>query len=166
MILCCGEALIDMTPIPDVRPDLSQCQKELLECSMQENHWPPVFDLTDAKGFSFESGKSELTLAFEEKLRVAIIPRIQEAIRNEGFEITVIEIIGHTDEVEVKNGVSNLDKELLYHLGIDADRPNLKPAGNAGLGLARATAVRKFLLQQGSFTDFTIIELSAAQGVE
>ena len=101
-------------------------------------------------------------MAFEEKLRVAIIPRIQEAIRNEGFEITVIEIIGHTDEVEVKNGVSNLDKELLYHLGIDADRPNLKPAGNAGLGLARATAVRKFLLQQGSFTDFTIIELSAA----
>ena len=145
--------------------DLASCTQELTSC-MSGNRWPPVFDLSEARGYSFASGRSELSLSFQRQLKRRIIPLIENAVRNPQFEITTIEIIGHTDEVPVGRSASNLDQQLTRHLGLENRVSELVPSDNAGLGLTRAVAVRSFLIRDGRLHRYKIIALSAAQGVE
>ncbi len=149
----------------NVRMQLQSCERDL-EFYSAENRWPPVFDLTEARGFSFESGKSNLTPSFRRLLDNAIIPQIESLLGNDRFGITTIEIIGHTDEVPVGNRQSNLDLYLTRHLGLERGLPALSHADNAGLGLSRAVAVRSYLLRNRTLRNYRIVVLSAAQGVD
>jgi outer membrane protein OmpA-like peptidoglycan-associated protein len=123
---------------------------------------PLVFDLEEASGFAFESGKADLPPEFKRKLREVIFPKIQ-AIVNE-FKIDVMEAIGHTDGQPIRRrdvsdihsrrhpsvipSQSNLDYKLNgFIVTPNAERTvqSLRFDSNADLALARALAVTVFL---------------------
>lgn len=144
---------------------LLACYFQLSKCSAPRQ-WPPFFELSEAEGYSFASGSDELSVSFRNKLRYKIIPLIFKTILDQEYEISLIEIIGHTDEQPVASGVSNLDANLTLQLGSDSNAQPLLASDNAGLGLARAIAVRREIILEGTLRDFPIIVLSAGQGIE
>jgi outer membrane protein OmpA-like peptidoglycan-associated protein len=120
---------------------------------------PPIIVLPEAQGFSFAAGSAALTPGFEDRLRRLIIPRI----RDTGFkyQASVIEVIGHTDAVPRRSADqrSNLDTVLVpLFLGKETAAP--VAVDNAGLGMARAVSVARFMRMEG-LRDFTLVPLSA-----
>lgn len=121
---------------------------------------PPIIVLPEAQGFSFAAGSAALTPGFEDRLRRLIIPRVREIGLK--YDASVIEVIGHTDSVPRKGGgraPSNLDTVLVPFMLGDKTAPP-QPADNAGLGLARAVSVARFMRAEG-LRDFTLVPLSA-----
>jgi hypothetical protein len=149
----------------ELEEDLSACYLQLSECR-SIGKWPPVFDLSEAKGYYFASGSDELSQSFISKLQDHIIPLIFRTILERKYNITVIEIVGHTDEQPVASTISNLDANLTLQLGGDLKAQPLRPSDNAGLGLARAVAVRRQIILEGKLRDFPIVVLSAGQSIE
>jgi flagellar motor protein MotB len=125
------------------------------------HQWPPIIDLSDAKGYSFKSGSAELSERFRRELEEKIPTRILENIKQ--YDVDVIEVVGHTDENPLPVKQSNLDRDLLAVLKSNAGIASLVPADNAGLGLARAVSVVSLLRQSKELSRYKIIPLSGAQ---
>lgn len=126
----------------------------------REGEWPPFFSLSEAGGYYFESGKATLRPEFEQSLRSKIIPRLAESIAD--YDVDVIEVIGHTDEVPMV-GESNLDSSLIAASSNRFEIGNLRSTDNAGLAMARAVAVVRVLRSDPRLTRVTILPLSGAQ---
>lgn len=120
---------------------------------------PPIIVLPEAQGFSFAAGSAALTPRFEDRLRRLVLPRVRDIGRR--YSASVIEVIGHTDAVPRSTSAlrSNLDT-VLVPLLLGADTPVPVAVDNAGLGMARAVAVARFMRREG-LRDFTIVPLSA-----
>jgi flagellar motor protein MotB len=125
-----------------------------------EHDWPPIINLGYAKDCFFEIGKAQLTPCFETRLR-AHVPELQKTA--ERFGVRTIEIIGHTDEQKIIPRNSNLDALLLDILHHAGNVSSLTPADNAGLGLARATAVVRALMLDDRLKGYTLLPLSGGQ---
>jgi flagellar motor protein MotB len=126
-----------------------------------EHDWPPIINLSEAKGYSFEKLKAELTPDFEKELKTTIVPLLLDLAGR--FGVTTIEVIGHTDEQKIAHRFSNLDELLVDVLNNKKDVSILTPADNAGLGLARATAVVRVLSQDKRLNGYTLLPLSGGQ---
>jgi outer membrane protein OmpA-like peptidoglycan-associated protein len=125
-----------------------------------EHDWPPIINVSYAKDCFFEVGKAELTPCFETKLRAKVPDLVDIADR---FGVRTIEVIGHTDEQKIIPRNSNLDAGLLDVLHHGGNVSSLIPADNAGLGLARATAVVRVLMLDERLNGYTLLPLSGGQ---
>ncbi|OYY89759.1 MAG: hypothetical protein B7Y45_10850 [Sphingomonas sp. 28-66-16] len=122
---------------------------------------PPIIVLPEAEGYYFGAGSAALSGDFENRLRRLVIPRLREI--GATYDATVIEVIGHTDEIPLHGHgqlPSNLDAVLVPMFVGDAPAEPVA-ADNAGLGMARAVAVARFMRESGLSSKFTIIPLSA-----
>jgi hypothetical protein len=126
-----------------------------------EHDWPPIINVRDAKDCFFEIGKAELTPCLETKLQTAIVPHVLDVAKR--FGVRTIEVIGHTDEQKIVPRNSNLDASLLDILRNTGNVSSLIPADNAGLGLARATAVVRVLMLDERLNGYTLLPLSGGQ---
>lgn len=142
----------------------------------REDKWPPAITLDD-RGYRFETGKSFLSLDFRRKLRTSAIPRLREILRDPRYDITVIEVVGHTDERPIgelppgqtrrNKPYSNLDDELLDFLQLDRSAQDLTASDNTGLAMARAAAVVAFIKAETDLAlTYQILPLSAGQTVD
>ncbi len=128
------------------------------------NRWPPIITLSDKHYFN--SGKAELTPEFEFALRDKVIPDLLQ--NGAKYGVDVVEVVGHTDEQPVAERASNLDTELPKALAGQSAIDALRPADNAGLGLARAVAVVQLLRSDERIkkSGFKILPLSGGQLIE
>lgn len=139
-------------------------QNEILKTELKSregNDWPPLIRLSEADGFSFQLGKAELTPDFEGYLRKTVAPLLVEMKAKYGVD--VVEVVGHTDLVRMAGAPSNLDDELGKGLGGSVPISSLVPSDNAGLGMSRAVAVVRVLLQEKQLSGLRILPLSGAQ---
>lgn len=121
---------------------------------------PPIILMREADGYSFPTGSALLSPEFGRKLNEEVVPKVQET--GTAYRATVIEVIGHTDEVPLKLGrrlEADLDKTLLPLLLTGKGEP--VAADNAGLGMARAVAVAHLLRKSPLGSRFQIIPMSA-----
>lgn len=125
------------------------------------HEWPPIINLSEAKGYFFQSGSAELTTEFQAKLGTSISDQIADNL--ERYKVDVIEVIGHTDEQPLSRSASNLDQTVIDLLEGSKPISEVQPADNAGLGLARAIAVANVLRSNPKLKDATVLPLSAAQ---
>jgi flagellar motor protein MotB len=125
-----------------------------------DHDWPPIINVSYAKDCFFETGKAELTPCFETRLR-AHVEELQKIA--DQFGVRTIEVIGHTDDQKIFQRYSNLDALLLDTLRPTGNVSSLTPADNAGLGLARATAVVRFLMLDERLKGYTLLPLSGGQ---
>ena len=125
------------------------------------HQWPPIIRLSEADGYFFDSGSAQLAVDFADKLKSSIAPQLVELIKQ--YNVNVVEVVGHTDEQPIGQRPSNLDRELPSVLKGAAGIATLKPADNAGLGLARAIAVVGVLIQNSELRKSRILPLSGAQ---
>jgi outer membrane protein OmpA-like peptidoglycan-associated protein len=123
--------------------------------------WPPIIRLSEANGYFFPVGSAEVDPGLAQRLRTAVTDRLVETLK--AYDVDVIEVIGHTDDLPVAQKASNLDRNLSEVLRNGAPVANLVPADNAGLGLARAVAVAKVLMQDPKLAGYRVLPLSAAQ---
>lgn len=126
----------------------------------KKGKWPPFFNLSEADGYYFDSGKATLRPEFKENLKIRVIPKLAENIRE--YDVDVVEVIGHTDEVPMV-GRSNLDSQLISASTGKVDIGNLRSTDNAGLAIARAVSVVQLLRADPSLKRVAILPLSAAQ---
>jgi flagellar motor protein MotB len=126
-----------------------------------DHDWPPIINLTEAKGYFFEKGKAELTADFKMLLRTKVVDEVLDLAQQ--FGVTTIEVIGHTDEQKIAPRSSNLDGSLLDILRNSGNVSTLIPGDNAGLGLARATAVVRVLSSDERLKGYTVLPLSGGQ---
>lgn len=126
----------------------------------KKGEWPPFFNLSEAGGYFFESGKATLRPDFEHKLATTIIPLLKGYIDDYGVD--VVEVIGHTDEVPMV-GTSNLDQSLIAASASKLPIGSLRSTDNAGLAIARAVAVVRILRADRRLRGTTILPLSGAQ---
>jgi flagellar motor protein MotB len=131
-----------------------------------EHDWPPIIRLSEAERYFFRTNEAVLSGEFETRLREEAIPRIL-ALAAE-YRVNVVEVIGHTDEQRIQTGHSNLDASLLGYLSEERGAAVLQAADNAGLGMARAAAVTRFLRKDPRILDakLIVLPLSAAQAVD
>ena len=130
-----------------------------------EHSWPPIIRLGEADGYYFELGKASLTDKFRSRLTTSVIPKLVDTM--EEYGVDVIEVVGHTDEVRVKEGlISNLDEQLIRTIRENADVADLIASDNAGLGMARAVAVALILRSDPRLKRYRIIPLSGAQLID
>lgn len=126
----------------------------------KKGQWPPFFNLSEAGGYYFDSGKATLKPAFRDNLQRVVVPLLAKNIADYGVDI--VEVIGHTDEVPM-GGRSNLDAKLIAASDKRFGIGDLRPADNAGLAIARAVAVVQILRTDPRLKGVTILPLSAAQ---
>ncbi|MGO7175375.1 hypothetical protein ACCS91_36780 [Rhizobium ruizarguesonis] len=129
--------------------------------SSKPHEWPPIINLSEAKGNYFRSGSAELEGAFENKLRGTVTDQIADALAK--YQVDVIEVVGHTDEQPVSKKGSNLDQTVMDVLNGKKSIAGVVAADNAGLGLARAVSVANILKSEPRLKDATILPLSGAQ---
>jgi flagellar motor protein MotB len=130
-----------------------------------EHDWPPIIRLSEADHYYFRTNEAVLSREFENRLREETVPRIL-ALATE-YNVNVIEVIGHTDEQRIQIAHSNLDSALLSYLADERGAP-LQAADNAGLGMARAAAVTRFLLRDPRLIarKLSVLPLSAGQAID
>lgn len=126
----------------------------------KKGQWPPFFSLSEAGGYYFDSGKATLRPEFDRNLRVEVIPLLAQAVRD--YDVDVIEVIGHTDEVPM-SGQSNLDGNLIEASMNRFPIEGLRSTDNAGLAMARAVAVVNVLRADKRLGGLAILPLSGAQ---
>lgn len=131
--------------------------------SSSGHRWPPIIRLSEADGYYFQLGRAELGVEFSKKLR-GVIPQLLATASD--YQVDVIEVVGHTDELAIASRPSNLDKDLLAVLRGEKELKSLIPADNAGLGLTRALAVVELLRKDSRLSNFRILALSGAQLVQ
>lgn len=123
--------------------------------------WPPIINLSEKMGYSFEVGSAELTAKFREELDGHYADEIQKNL--DLYDADIVEVIGHTDEQPITRTGSNLDKLISDVLASRKPVSELVPSDNAGLGLARAVSVANVLRSNMKVAKATVIPLSAAQ---
>lgn len=129
--------------------------------TQQPHSWPPIINLSEAGGYYFAVGSAELTPAFRRQLSNNIIARIANYLKQ--YQVDIVEVIGHTDEQPFPGVASNLDYAVSSILSGQARAADIRPADNAGLGLARAIAVVELLRRDPRLGRATILPLSGAQ---
>ncbi len=144
-------------------------EKQLVGEIGKLNDKPPIITLEEQQGYKFRSGDASLTPAFREKLTREKVPELIRYASTYG--INIIEVIGHTDEIPVGVGASNLDHLLIPFLQSSPDAetvPQLQATDNAGLGMARAAAVARYLLADPGLKSLKmrILPLSGAQVID
>lgn len=130
------------------------------------NDQPPIILLTESAGYTFETGSAKISSSFRENVQSKIVPDLKKYA--ERYAATIIEIIGHTDEVPfggLSRGGSNLDRNLFGVLNGNAPADSLIAFDNIGLGMARAISVRRLLIELGLGSSFVILPLSAGPAV-
>ena len=144
-------------------------EKRLVDEIKKLNDKPPIINLEEQQGYKFESGDASLTSAFREKLTREKVPELIRYASTYG--VNVIEVIGHTDEIPVGARGSNLDYLLIPFLrsGTGPETTQqLQATDNAGLGMARAAAVARYLLADPGLKalKMRILPLSGAQVID
>jgi flagellar motor protein MotB len=160
------EDLEPLAPSIDVLRRNAAVDPEKLEAMLREadsntkaHAWPPIINLSEADEYTFKTGSAELSPSFEKRLR-SLGPQIADIAAR--YDVDVIEVIGHTDE-RAMSGVSNIDKDLKAVLDGEKSIGSLRPADNAGLGLARALAVASVLTALPELTGLSVLPMSGAQ---
>lgn len=120
---------------------------------------PPLITLTEANGFTFPSGKAEISYRFREILLGKVADKVAECV--EKYAVDVVEIVGHTDEAKTGGKSSNLDSILIPYL--DGDGVEFVAGSNVDLGMSRAAAVAQVLKGDSRLAKLRIIPLSAGQ---
>jgi flagellar motor protein MotB len=156
-----GYKLSDPRDIPDIVLKATPPAGQFAAAAGPGHNWPPIIRLSEADHYYFELGKAEISPAFREQLVAAIIPRVIELIRT--YDVDGVEVIGHTDEVPISGRTSNLDLKLLDALRGRSSAEDLTFADNAGLAMARASAVARVLMEDQRLNGFRILPLSGAQ---
>lgn len=126
----------------------------------KKGEWPPFVSLSEAKGYFFDSGKATLRPEFEQNLKNEVIPMLARNLVD--YDVNVIEVIGHTDEVPMV-GSSNLDAKLVSASTNRFPIRGLQSTDNAGLAMARAVAVVGILRADPRLKGAAILPLSGAQ---
>src|SRR5262249_27268168 len=126
-----------------------------------KHNWPPIITLSEADGCFFKTGSAELDECLKTRLRDKIIPQLTQ--RAQEYDVDVIEVIGHTDEQPIVQRTSNLDLSLLSVIKGSSSVSTLVPADNPGLGIARAVAVVRTLLNDARLEPYRVLPLSAGQ---
>lgn len=126
----------------------------------RRGEWPPFVSLSEAGGYFFDSGKATLRPEFERNLIEQVIPMLARNLVD--YEVDVIEVIGHTDEVPM-SGQSNLDAQLAAASAGRFPVAGLRSTDNAGLAMARAVSVVRVLRADPRLTRASILPLSGAQ---
>ncbi|TBR57621.1 flagellar motor protein [Westiellopsis prolifica IICB1] len=126
---------------------------------------PPIFLIKD-ENYRFEPGSAAIPPDMLNYIINKIVPGIEKTTRD--YNIDTVEIIGHTDEQSIGNGIaSNLDNNLEAFASDKGAVVALKPGSNADLGLMRSLAVVKELLkiqkQKGRMSGIKFRAYSAAQ---
>jgi len=136
--------------------------KEVVAASSRgrKGQWPPFFSLSEAGGYFFDSGKATLRPEFERNLKSQVIPMLARSV--EDYDVDVVEVIGHTDEVPM-SGRSNLDSSLIQASIGRVPVGALRSTDNAGLAMARAVAVVHLLRADPRLRRVSILPLSGAQ---
>jgi flagellar motor protein MotB len=134
-----------------------------LKTKDKDSKGPPIINLPEAEEFSFKSGQAVLSQAFSQRLRTDILQKILTNLKE--YDADIIEVIGHTDEVAVgnkKEKTSTLDTNVInFILGQNTRTPTA--IDNAGLGLARASAVTRVLRTLPELKNYEILPYSAGQ---
>ena len=157
-----GAAVEKAVPnVKDIARIIWLIEQGLLSEKKSEDYWPPIINLSEAKGHTFERGKAEVTANFQVHLHKVVVPHLLDLAQR--YRVTIIEVIGHTDEQKIAAKTSNLDWFLLDVVNNNGNVSELIPADNAGLGLARAAAVARILKQDERMKNFTILPLSGGQ---
>lgn len=140
--------------------------------TMERRDQPPIITLSEARGYYFRSGSADLSGQFRSQLRDVVVPTL--AAHRRQYEVTVIEVIGHTDEQPLGGSASTLDFDLLgflserdlAHSADATPAANPTPADNTGLGMLRAAAVSRALRDDPRLAGMVILPLSAGQTAE
>lgn len=143
--------------------DVKLAEAEISQLKIQLNDKPPIINLKEGDGYSFPLGEATLTEAFRDKLTREAVPMLLRNARKYGA--TVIEVIGHTDELPISGRSSNLDGQLVpfLHSTARGQAGMLSVADNAGLGMARAAAVAQYLMTEPQLFNLRVLPLSGAQ---
>lgn len=128
----------------------------------RRGEWPPFVSLSEAGGYYFDSGKATLRPEFEKNLKSQVIPMLARNLID--YDVNVIEVIGHTDEVPMV-GISNLDQNLVAASTNRFPIAGLRSTDNSGLAMARAVAVVRILRADPRLSGAAILPLSGAQMV-
>jgi len=123
-----------------------------------ETDQPPIITLSEAQGYSFTSGSTELSPQFLKQLHGSIADQLVRTVQI--YHVNVIEIVGHTDQAHVKARHGSLDDSLIPYLAGEGGA--LGFADNAGLGMARAAVVMRELKQDQRLANIKFIPLSGA----
>ncbi|MBE1529543.1 flagellar motor protein MotB [Sphingopyxis sp. OAS728] len=126
----------------------------------RRGEWPPFVSLSEAGGYYFDSGKATLRPEFERNLSAKVVPMLARNLID--YDVDVIEVIGHTDEVPMV-GQSNLDAVLVAASAGRFAIADLRSTDNAGLAMARAVAVVRVLRADPRLARAAILPLSGAQ---
>jgi outer membrane protein OmpA-like peptidoglycan-associated protein len=125
------------------------------------HNWPPIITLGNDK-FRFPLNSAELSSDFRARLQTAVAGQVRDLLQQ--YNVDVVEVVGHTDETPINSTQqSTLDNDAIGALNGTRPITDLKPADNAGLGLARAIAVANALKAAGLPSNVRVIPLSAAQ---
>ena len=116
-------------------------KKELSD--VKQTIFPPNIIIEGAGKYAFPSGRGELTEELKKFVRGELVNTIEEKI--EKYDISIVEVIGHTDSQAVSASYSNLDNMLEKVANGIVPVEELVPNSNADLGLVRALAVVKEL---------------------
>lgn len=134
--------------------------------AMERRDVPPIITLSEARGYFFRSGRADLSEQFREQLRDVVVPQL--SAHRQAYGVTVIEVIGHTDEQPLGGSASTLDFDLLSFLRDNGGAVPVDPvaADNVGLGMLRAAAVGRELRADPRLAGMVILPLSAGQTTE
>ena len=136
-------------------------EKVPAENSHNDDNWPPIISLSEAKDYSFTVGSASLSPKFKQALRGSIANQIYTILNK--YDADVIEVIGHTDTQPMnRNRVSNLDNFSVEFFNSDK-MINLNATDNAGLGYARALSVTKELMKVSELSRYSILPYSGGQ---
>lgn len=125
------------------------------------HNWPPIITLGNDK-FRFPINSAELSADFKGRLQSKVAGQVRDLLQQ--YDVDVVEVVGHTDEQPITSTQqSTLDNDAIGALRGERPIGDLKPADNAGLGLARAIAVANALKAAGLPANIKVIPLSAAQ---
>jgi len=90
-----------------------------------------------------------------------VIPNLVKTAQE--YDVDVIEVVGHTDELPIGAKNSNLDRDMVEVLKGNKPIVALRPGDNAGLGIARSVSVVRNLLQDQRLHGLRVLPLSGAQ---
>jgi outer membrane protein OmpA-like peptidoglycan-associated protein len=163
MNLPLASALAQIGGLPSDPNEAQKKVKEGLDALSRGHNWPPIIVLGDDH-YRFKTLSAELTGNFEANLKKLVVPLLVQYAKE--YRVDTIEVIGHTDEQAITQPRnSNLDASLLSFLRRGGSASVLSPADNAGLGMARAVAVARLLMNDPNLAAYRekILPLSGAQ---
>jgi flagellar motor protein MotB len=122
---------------------------------------PPRISLKESDGYSFPLGSAELSGPFRVRLSSEIVTQILSIA--ERYQVSVVEVIGHTDETPLRRNGGTLDMHLIPFLR--GENVQVVATDNVGLGMARAAAVLNALSGDARLSHLMFLPYSAGQVV-